>query len=89
MFLPPWAAGTLGSVVSKDSQDLRKLSAGAQLMAAARGGSWLCPKVEFQVQGEDVYSFSLEPRREKAVWMLLIPARCSCFLVPRLSLALA
>lgn len=45
-------AQALESLVRIDSQDFRKLSAGAQVMVA-RGGSWLCPKVEFLVPAED------------------------------------
>lgn len=73
----------LESVVAKDFPNFRKLSAGIQLMAAAKGGSWLCPKVEFFVQGEDIF-FSLEPNREKAIWMLLLGPGTSLFQYPEL-----
>lgn len=49
---PMLIAQALDSFVRIDYQDFRKLSSGAQVMAA-RGGSWLCPKVEFLVPGED------------------------------------
>lgn len=64
MLLPPGVAGTLGSVISRDSQDSRKLSAGAQLMAAAGGGSWLCPEVEFHVRGNYIFILSGTKERE-------------------------
>lgn len=45
-------AQTLGCFVRIDSQNFRKQAAGAQV-TAARGGSWLRPKVQFLVQGDD------------------------------------
>lgn len=64
MLLPPGVAGTLGSVISRDSQDFRKLSAGVQLMAAAGGGSWLCPEVAFRVRGNYIFILSGTKERE-------------------------
>ena len=45
-------AQTLGCFARIDSQNFRKQAAGAQV-TAARGGSWLRPKVQFLVQGDD------------------------------------
>lgn len=45
-------AHSVGCLVRIDSQDFGKQSAGARVMTAG-GGSWLRPKVEFLIQGED------------------------------------